>query len=103
MGGPDRQDIVSVEGASVDVHGDIDAHTAPQLAAALVPLPGTGDVVVDLSSVTFMDSSGIRVIVEAHRAAVAAGRRLVLNRPSPSVTRIIELSGLSGHLTVEST
>lgn len=94
---------VSVHDSDVIVSGDIDAHTCPDLTAALEPLPGQGDVRVDASSVSFMDSSGLRVLISAHQAAEASGRRLVIDRPSSSVVRLIEVSGLSGHLHVEGT
>ncbi len=91
---------VSVNGSMVVVSGDIDAHTCPELTAALEPLPGSGDVRVDLSSVGFMDSSGLRVLISAHQAAEAEGRQLVIDRPSSSVVRLLEVSGLSGHINV---
>lgn len=84
------------------VEGDVDAHTCPDLIAALEPLPGSGDVRVDVSAVGFMDSSGLRALIGAHQNAEAAGRRLVVARPSSAVLRLIEISGLSDHLHVES-
>lgn len=92
---------VSVDDSVVVVDGDIDAHTCPDLVAALDPLPGKGDVRVDVSGVGFMDSSGLRALIGAHQTAEAAGRRLVIDRPSSTVVRLIEVSGLSGHLHVE--
>lgn len=82
--------------------GEIDAHTAPELAAHLDPLPGaSGDVVVDLAGVTFIDSSGLRVLVEAHHRSSESGRRLALRSPSPAVVRLLEISGLADHLDVD--
>jgi len=95
--------VVSVHGSTVTVAGDIDAHSCPELEAALEPLPGAGDVHVDLAGVGFMDSSGLRVLIGAHQHAAAADRRLVIGRPSGSVLRLIEVSGLSGHLHVDDT
>lgn len=81
--------------------GEIDAHTAPVLLAHLDPLPaGNGDVVLDIAGVDFMDSSALRVLIEAHDRAGAAGRRLVLRSPSAAVRRLFEVSGLSEHLLV---
>ncbi len=91
---------VSIEGSSVTVDGDIDAHGCPELSAALDPLPGVGDVRVDLSGVGFMDSSGLRALIGAHQRAEAADRRLVIARPSSAVQRLIEISGLGDHLHV---
>ena len=91
---------VSIEGSTVTVDGDIDAHSCPELTAALDPLPGSGDVRVDLAAVGFMDSSGLRVLIGAHQRADAAARRLVIAQPSSAVQRLIEISGLGDHLHV---
>lgn len=91
---------VSVDGSIVVVDGEVDAHTCPDLSEALDPLPGTGDVCVDLSAVGFMDSSGLRALIGAHQSAAAADRRLVITKPSAAVRRLIEISGLSDHLHV---
>ena len=82
--------------------GEIDAHSVPALVAALDPLPGDGDVSLDMSAVDFMDSSGLRVLIDAHQRATVDGRRVVLVRPSKAVHRVIEISGLAEHLHVES-
>ena len=91
---------VSIEGSSVVVDGDIDAHSCPELTAALDPLPGTGEVRIDLSAVGFMDSSGLRALIGAHQLAEAADRRLVIAQPSSAVQRLIEISGLGDHLHI---
>jgi anti-anti-sigma factor len=94
---------VSIDGSSVVVTGDLDAHTCPKLDAALDPLPGSGDVEVDMSAVSFMDSSGLRALIGAHQTAESEERRVVVRKPSPPVARLIEVSGLSGHLHVVDT
>lgn len=91
---------VSVEGSAISVDGEVDAHTCPHLSAALDPLPGTGDVHVDVSAVGFMDSSGLRALIGAHQNAEQAGRRLIVSNPSGAVLRLIEISGLRDHLNV---
>ncbi|MGK0274991.1 MAG: anti-sigma B factor antagonist [Ilumatobacter sp.] len=94
-----RLDIEITDGGLVVV-GEIDAHTCADLAAALEPLPGSGDVHIDMAGVQFMDSSGLRVLIGAHQRADAAERKLLIDRPSKSVFRIIEISGLSDHLHI---
>lgn len=82
--------------------GEIDAHTAPELARHLDPLPdGDGDIVLDVAGIEFIDSSGLRVLVEANQRAAAAGRRLVIRTPSAAVTRLLEISGLTEHLAID--
>jgi anti-sigma B factor antagonist len=48
-----------------------------------------------------MDSSGLRVVIDAHQRALDAGRRLVLRHPTSAVQRLLEISGLSDHLATE--
>ena len=78
--------------------GEIDSYTAPDLAERLAGDPPIE--VVDVAGVTFIDSSGLRAIVEAHQARASSGSRLVLRSPSPAVQRLLEISGLAGHLDV---
>lgn len=80
--------------------GEVDAHTAPSLAAALESLPG-GTVQIDMSEVSFMDSSGLRVLLEATARARSAGGDVVVVRPSATVTRLVEISGLADQLRLD--
>lgn len=94
---------ITVDHSCVVLVGELDAHTAPELVGRLDPLPGdSGDITVDLAGLDFMDSSGLRVIVEAHQRAESSQRRLVVRRPSSTVVRLFEISGLSKHLAVSS-
>ena len=79
----------------VSVSGEVDAEAAPALAAALAELPD-GDVAFDLAGVTFIDSSGLRVIAGAAGDAEGRGRRCTVVAASPAVERIFAMTGLSG-------
>jgi anti-anti-sigma factor len=79
------------------VQGEIDAHTASEFAESLTAASADGgDVTVDLAGVPFMDSSGLRVLIEAHQRIAGAGRRLVLAAPSDAVIRLLDVAGLNG-------
>jgi anti-anti-sigma factor len=56
---------------------------------------GPDVVVIDLTRTSFLDSSGLRVILGAHARARDAGRRLVLRPGPPEVQRVFELAGLA--------
>jgi anti-sigma B factor antagonist len=86
-----------VDGTLVLV-GEIDSHTAPALAERLSEAPET--LVIDLAGVSFIDSSGLRILVEAHQARLDADASLTLRSPSAAVQRLLEISGLSSHLDV---
>lgn len=78
------------------VAGEIDASTAPALDEAIRHLPiGKGAVVLDLSGVSFIDSSGLRVLISLAGRANDEGRSVVLRHPSPTVARLLEITGLA--------
>jgi anti-sigma B factor antagonist len=80
--------------------GEIDAHTAPLLASALADLPA-GDTTVDVAGVSFMDSSGLRVLIDAATRARDGGGDLIIANPTPGISRLVEISGLGGQLRLD--
>ena len=75
--------------------GEIDAHTAPVLEGAVITLPsGTAAVSLDVRDVSFIDSSGLRVLIGLAERAGEAGRTLRVDHPSPAVARLVEITGL---------
>jgi anti-anti-sigma factor len=83
----------------VVAEGELDLVGAPRLLEAL-PGPGDAPVVVDLGSVGFMDSSGLRSLLEARRRCREAGRAFALARPSEPVQRVLELVDLTDEFDV---
>lgn len=81
--------------------GDLDSFTSPDLDEALAALGPEADVMVELAGVSFIDSSGLRVLIAAHTALDGRGNRLVLAAPNRSVSRLFEISGLTEHLHLE--
>src|SRR4029077_12522524 len=59
-------------------------------------------VEVDLSAVSFMDSSGLQALLTAHQLTAARGSELFLIEPSPQVRRLLELTGCVNIFTVVS-
>ena len=51
------------------------------------------DVVVDLSELAYMDSSGLRQLLRAAADSQRDGWRLSIRRPAPGVRRVMEVSG----------
>ncbi|MFF4316198.1 STAS domain-containing protein [Streptomyces sp. NPDC001507] len=77
--------------------GEIDLDSAPQLLDALTADGAAAPLtVLDLSDVTFMDSSGINALIAAHHAARRHGGQLRLAAPSPNVAEIFGIVGLPG-------
>ena len=82
------------------VEGEIDAHTAPSLASALANL-SSARCTLDLAGVLFIDSSGLRVLIEAHQRAIADGGAVQIIHASPAVRRVFEISGVDQYLNVD--
>lgn len=96
---PDRLTITSATVDDVDVitvGGEIDHHTGEPLRQALRFPASTGAprMVVDLGGVTFMDSSGINILISARTAIRAADGWLRLAGATGSVLRTLQLVGL---------
>ena len=86
--------------AVIVAEGQIDSHTAPALNEALAAVSADASVSVDLSGVTFVDSSGLRVIVRAHNRQLGSGGGLTIVDPSEPVVRLFEITGLTSELTI---
>ncbi|HET8820254.1 MAG TPA: STAS domain-containing protein [Thermoleophilaceae bacterium] len=88
--------------AIVTVRGDFDLEVAERVVAELAKVEEREPalLVVDLSGLSFMDSSGMGVVAAAHARAVEAGRRIVFVRPPYTVRRAFELSGFDDVIAV---
>jgi anti-sigma B factor antagonist len=75
--------------------GEIDIATAPRLHAEIKAAFASGAeaVRIDLSATTFMDSSGLHVLIEAVRRAQALDRELTIASVPPNVRRVIAIAG----------
>jgi len=83
--------------------GEIDLYTAPRLHGELVTvLSGETPVqiVVDMSGVDFCDSTGMNVLLAAHRRAREQGGDLELAAPRPAIRKILQVTGLESVFTV---
>jgi anti-sigma B factor antagonist len=80
----------------VRVDGELDALTAPQLAARLASVTRRhrGDVVVDLRRTVFIDSVGLHVLLSAHRRLARASRSLSVGCDEGPVRRVFERARL---------
>ncbi len=83
-------------------YGEIDALTAPRLGRRLLDLAEEGKrkLVVDLSEVTFMDSTGISVILNSVRHLATRHGSLVLVCPTQRILRPFEITGLASRLHI---
>lgn len=96
--------LQSLDGSAVIVLiGELDMDTVPELAGVLDPLVenGPSEVVLDFSGLSFIDSSGIAILVGAQNRLRDQGRRLVVRSPRSQAVRVLEITGLSGFVGVE--
>jgi anti-anti-sigma factor len=84
------------------VTGELDLGSAGLLDQAFQSLvdSGTKLVIVDLRELEFIDSTGISLLVKAHRAAERDGTRFAVAGARPQVRRLLSLTGLTKMLTI---
>lgn len=82
------------------LNGELDLYTAPALDDALVEAEGASWplLVIDLSELEFMDSSGLRLIVRSHARAEQSGRRVVIVNGPSTVARVFSATDLDSKL-----
>jgi anti-anti-sigma factor len=81
------------------LHGELDIATAPELVEMLDRLRRQRHAVaVDLAEVTFMDSTGLTTLMDAHIAGQENGWSFEIRRPSSAVRRVFDLAGMNALL-----
>ena len=97
--------LTMTSGREGDVHtialtGELDLAAAGRVQDELERVEATDvlSIVIDLSGLTFMDSTGVRLLVGAHARSRADSDRLMLLRGSAGVQRVFELCGVDGLL-----
>jgi anti-sigma B factor antagonist len=91
------------QGVVLALSGELDVASAPELDKCLSELLAEGHrrVLLDLNELSFVDSPGITVLIRAKQEAEAAGRPLVLRRPTEQLYRVFAVVGLANWLDVE--
>jgi anti-sigma B factor antagonist len=80
----------------VRISGEVDIQSSPVLDETLVAVldQGLASVIVDLEEVSFLDSTGLSVLIVALKRCQKAGGDLRLRDPQPNVFRVLEITGL---------
>lgn len=90
----------------MSVAGEIDLYTAPRLHSELMSAlaaaaPGSPvRLVVDMAGVEFCDSTGMNVLLAAHRRALEYGGDLQLAAPRSAIRKVLQVTGLESVFTV---
>ena len=94
---------VREEGGAIVVsfEGDVDLQTSPDVRKVLLECVGRGQsVVVDLSGIGYIDSSGVASLVEGFQTARKSGHNLVLASVSDGALRVLKLARLDKVFTI---
>jgi len=88
---------------TVVLAGEIDVVTSGRVREALIAISNSGEnkVVVDMSNVTFMDSSGLAALVGPLKRFRSMNGQIVLRSPTRGVRKVLELTGLTRVFEVE--
>ena len=89
----------------VVLSGEVDIYTAPQFKECMLELldAGVDRLVVDLSGVTFIDSTALGVLIGGVRRVRTAGGAMALVVTSRSVERVLSITGLDRVFTIHAT
>jgi len=89
----------------VAVSGEVDVYSAPALKESLTELlqSGASTVVVDLSDVAFLDSTGLGALVEARAATTEAGGSLPIVCSHERILKLFTITGLDGVFAIHPT
>jgi anti-anti-sigma factor len=88
---------------TVLLSGELDMATAPDVALVFDALVDEGphEIVLDLSALSFIDSSGIAVLVASQHKLIAQERHMALRGARPHAMRVFEIAGLVEFLNVQ--
>ncbi|WP_249010846.1 STAS domain-containing protein [Conexibacter sp. DBS9H8] len=97
---PHFQVEVSSEGtkAVLRLSGELDVSSSAALEDELARIDGSTLIVLDLSELEFVDSTGLGVLVKAHQRVREEGVRMVVVQGGGQVKRLLELTGLDQQL-----
>lgn len=90
-------------GIVLELVGELDLQTAPQVELHIreIAILRPRRLLIDLGAVSFMDSSGLRVLIEARQMLPDSGVQLTLRRGARQVERLFEVTGVNSGFTFE--
>jgi anti-sigma B factor antagonist len=96
------QDAVDATTQVVAVRGEIDLFTAPELKQVVTDAIESGErrVVIDLTDVSFLDSTALGVLIGAVKRLRSRGGALAIVNTEPSITKTFEITGLDQIFTI---
>jgi anti-sigma B factor antagonist len=91
-----RERALDASSAVISVEGELHVSTAPEFSRALntAIARGSTSVVLDMTAVSFIDSTGLSVLLNALRRVTRRGGRLAIACANPTVLRLFEITRL---------
>ena len=86
--------VIEASGTTAVLTGEADADNCAQIGAVLLARDVTGPVSLDLSGLTFLDSSAISELLRVHKELGERAIEVSVGDVSPPVRRILEITGL---------
>ncbi len=98
-----QRDTLPEQGHRLSVSGELDLATTPQLERQVrtVLADGARSIVIDLATLTFIDSTGLRLLLLLSQHAADDGWRMLITRPPEQVQKIIKITGTGTQLPIE--
>ena len=94
--------VLSGDVLTVNVSGRIDTETSPELDSGIKPdLNGVKKLVLDLSDVEYISSSGLRVLLGFNKSLASNGGEFVIRKPSQMVREVFDITNFSDILNIE--
>ena len=84
---------------TLKVQGRLDTNTSPDLEAAL-SFEGVREVTFDFSELEYISSAGLRILMKAQKALMAAGGKMLVASPNVTVKSILDITGMSSIFTI---
>jgi len=86
----------------VALHGELDLASAPLLQSKIesVETDGVALVVLDMKDLEFIDSTGLRIVLAAHKHAQERGQELALTSIQQQVQRLLSITRVGEHLRI---
>ena len=84
------------------LEGRLDTITSSQLQAELAPVvdAAQGDIVLDLSSLAYISSAGLRVLLAAQKGVLAKGISMTIRNVCPEVMEVFDMTGFTEILNI---
>ena len=85
----------------LSLHGELDLACNGSLAEAAIEIPPGAQLILDLSGLSFIDSSGLRTIMNLDLRSRAEGWSLSLAQPAPAVRRLLALCAVDDRIEIQ--